>query len=89
MKNKNLPNTSRTNWDAVNSMPDEEIDYSDIPPLTDAFFERATVRIPDQHTHPFIPIDPEILQWFQDQTQDYHSLINAVLRHHIENNTQT
>uniref|UniRef100_A0A7C3ZIH3 Uncharacterized protein n=1 Tax=Planktothricoides sp. SpSt-374 TaxID=2282167 RepID=A0A7C3ZIH3_9CYAN len=27
-------------------MTDEEIDYSDIPPLTDQFFENATLRIP-------------------------------------------
>jgi hypothetical protein len=41
-----LNNTSRTNWKALKSKSDENIDYSDIPPLTDEFFERATLRIP-------------------------------------------
>jgi hypothetical protein len=27
-------------------MDEEGIDYSDIPPLTEAFFENATLRIP-------------------------------------------
>jgi len=39
MSTKDLKNTSRTNWEALESMSDEDIDYSDIPPLTDEFFD--------------------------------------------------
>jgi hypothetical protein len=46
MNAKDLNNISRTNWQALDSMLDEDIDYSDIPPLTDEFFEKATLRIP-------------------------------------------
>lgn len=46
MNANDLKNTSRTNWEALESMSDEDIDYSDIPPLTDEFFEKATLRIP-------------------------------------------
>ena len=46
MNEKNLNNISRTNWQALDSMSDENIDYSDIPPLTDEFFEKATLQIP-------------------------------------------
>lgn len=46
MSDKNLNNTSRTNWEALESMSDEDIDYSDIPPLTDEFFQKATLRLP-------------------------------------------
>ena len=42
MSGKDLSNTSRTNWAALEAMTDEEIDYSDIPPLMDEFFENAT-----------------------------------------------
>lgn len=42
MNAKNLNNISRTNWQALDSMSDEDIDYSDIPPLTDEFFEKAS-----------------------------------------------
>ncbi len=38
--------TSRTDWDRLASMKDDEIDYTDIPPLTDAFFDKATLRLP-------------------------------------------
>jgi len=38
--------TSRTDWKRLASMKDDEIDYSDIPPLTDAFFDRAVLRSP-------------------------------------------
>lgn len=46
MSEKDFNNTSRTDWAAIEAMIDEEIDYSDIPPLTDEFFENATLRIP-------------------------------------------
>ncbi|BDA72318.1 hypothetical protein CAL7716_064840 [Calothrix sp. PCC 7716] len=46
MSDKNLKSTSRTNWEALESMSDDDIDYSDIPPLTDEFFNKAILRIP-------------------------------------------
>ncbi|MEH2372664.1 hypothetical protein [Nostoc sp.] len=46
MSDKDLRNTSGTNWTALESMNDEEIDYSDIPPLTEEFFQKATLRVP-------------------------------------------
>jgi uncharacterized protein (DUF4415 family) len=63
---------------------DEDIDYSDIPPLTEEFFQNATLRIPATQAHPLIQLDPDVLQWFQAQGGEYKSLINSVLRHHIE-----
>lgn len=41
MKKKNLKKKSRTDWERVDAMKDEEIDYSDIPELGDKFFEKA------------------------------------------------
>ncbi|MEH2463031.1 hypothetical protein [Nostoc sp.] len=46
MSKNDLNNISRTNWEALKSMSDDDIDYSDIPPLTDEFFEKATLRVP-------------------------------------------
>ncbi|WP_196517423.1 hypothetical protein [Nostoc sp. WHI] len=46
MSENDLNNISRTNWEALESISNDEIDYSDIPPLTDEFFEKATLRIP-------------------------------------------
>jgi len=65
-------------------MSDEDIDYSDIPPLTDEFFERATLRIPAAQARNLVRLDPDILQWFEAQGEQYQFLINRVLRRHIE-----
>jgi uncharacterized protein (DUF4415 family) len=84
MNNKDLKTTSQTDWAALEAMNDEDIDYSDIPPLTEKFFENATLRIPATQAHQLIQLDPDVLQWFQAQGGEYKSLINSVLRRHIE-----
>ena len=71
--------TSRTDWDRLTKMTDDEIDYSDIPPLTDEFFARARLVLPHA-----VELDPDILAWFQRQGADYPVRINQVLRHYIE-----
>ena len=88
MSSKDLNNTSRTNWAALEARSDENIDYSDIPPLTEAFFEKATLRIPVNQAHQLVQIDPDVLQWFQSQSEEYKVLINSVLRHHIESSDE-
>jgi uncharacterized protein (DUF4415 family) len=85
MSGKDLNSTSRTNWAALEAMADETIDYSDIPPLTEAFFQKATLRIPATQAQQLVAIDPDILEWFQAQGGEYRSLINSVLRHHMHN----
>ena len=85
MNRENLHSTSRTNWVALEAMSDD-IDYSDIPPLTDEFFERATLRIPVDQAQNLVQLDPDVKQWFQNQGEQYKSLINSVLRQYIENN---
>jgi uncharacterized protein (DUF4415 family) len=65
-------------------MNDEDIDYSDIPPLTDEFFERATLRIPAKQASRLVQIDPDVLEWFQAQGGEHRALINSVLRRYIE-----
>jgi uncharacterized protein (DUF4415 family) len=89
MSKNDLNNTSRTNWEALESRSEENIDYSDIPPLTDEFFERATLRIPANQAQNLVQLDPDVKQWFQAQGEQYKILINNVLRQHIESkNTQ-
>ncbi len=88
MNEKNLNNTSRTNWAALEAMDDAGIDYSDIPPLTEAFFENATLRIPASQAQQFVEIEPDVLNWFQSQGGEYKTLINSILRHYIENHRE-
>lgn len=74
-----MKHTSRTGWDRLNKMSDDEIDYSDIPPLTDEFFARATFVLPNS-----VELDPDVLAWFKRQGRDYPLQINQVLRQYIE-----
>lgn len=77
-------NTSRTDWAALEAMTDEEINYSEIPPLTEAFFENATLRIPATQAHSLIQLDAEVMEWYQAQGIDYKTLIDSVLRRYME-----
>ncbi len=91
MNENDLSSTSRTNWAALEAMSDEDIDYSDIPPLTDEFFEKAVLRVPATQAKNSVQLDPDVMAWFQSQDEEYKTLINSVLRHHIEqgNNQKT
>lgn len=79
MSANDMKPTSRTDWDRLAKMTDEEIDYSDIPPLTDDFFARAKLVLPNT-----VQLDSDVLAWFEQQGQDYPALINQVLREYIE-----
>ena len=46
MNVRNLKKKSETDWARIDRMTDDEIDTSDIPPLDDAFFERAIRVLP-------------------------------------------
>ncbi len=78
-----MKRTSRTNWERLNSMPDSEIDYGDIPPLDEPFFQRAQLGVPGT-----VALDPAVLAWFKRQGGDYAERINAVLRQHIAEQTE-
>ena len=58
MSRDDLNSTSQTNWAALESKSQEHIDYSDIPPLTDKFFEQATLRIPANQAQDLVQTDP-------------------------------
>ena len=89
MNDKDLNSTSRTNWAALEAMDDEGIDYSDIPPLTEEFFENATLRISVSQAQQLVQIEPDVLRWFQAQGGGYKALINSALRTYIESREQS
>jgi len=47
-------------------MSDADVDYSDIPPLTDEFFESAILRIPVDQAQNLVQLDPDVKQWFRN-----------------------
>jgi uncharacterized protein (DUF4415 family) len=71
------------------AMPDEDIDFSDIPPLTEKFWTNA-VRgkfyrpVKKQVT---LRLDADLIDWFktnQGGTRGYQTAINAALRKVVE-----
>lgn len=78
----------KTDWDRLDSMTDEEIDYSDIPPLGDDFFARERVVITPAKRAEYVRLDPDLRAWFEEHDKDYPALINLVLRKYVEIQTE-
>jgi uncharacterized protein (DUF4415 family) len=83
MKAKNTIRESRTDWNRLETMSDSEIDFSDLPKLDKAFFERTHVRMPARKRSISLRVDPDILDWFKKQGQGYQTRINAVLKAYV------
>ena len=71
----------------IANIKDEDIDYSDIPPLPDEFWENCTVRMPAGKTPISIRLDDDIVAWFKAQGKGYQTHINAVLRSFVDKQT--
>ncbi len=80
MKKKDLKKQSQTDWARLNAMRDKDIDFSDIPELTEAFFKNAVIRLPKPKAKVCIRLDQDVLEWFRLQGRGYQTKINAVLR---------
>ncbi len=83
MSDNVLNSTSQTDWDALDRMTDDEIDYSDIPPLTEEFFKNASLRIPASQMAQWVKVDPDIVEWFQAHSSQHKAQINTILREYI------
>jgi uncharacterized protein (DUF4415 family) len=82
MSDTSMSKPSGTDWERIDAMTDEEIDTSDIPPLTDAFFKRAKMRMPKRTLT--LQVDSDVLDWFTAQGEAYERRINAALRIYAE-----
>lgn len=79
-----MNNTSRTDWNRIDAMSDDEIDTSDIPPLTDEFFSKAKLRMPSSLATVAIRVDRETLSWFQSKGEEAEQHMAAALRIYAE-----
>ena len=83
MSASDLKKPSETNWTRVDAMSDEEIDTSDIPPLDEAFFADAKLRVPEKVSIT-VNVDADVLEWFRAQGEEFQQRINAALRIYAE-----
>ena len=77
-----LTDKQKAELEALKTLPDEEIDYSDIPPLGDEFWKNA-VRNPfykPTKTSTTVRLDSDVLMWLKSKGKGYQKRVNAILR---------
>ena len=84
MRGNDTKKKSGTDWARLRRIKDEDIDVSDIPPLDDAFFKNATLRMPENKKAVSLRLDADVLDWFKDQGRGYQTRINSVLRLYMQ-----
>ncbi len=85
-----IPTMSEERAKEIQAMSDQDIDYSDIPPLDEEFFKNAKLVKRKPRTEQIsIRIDTEVLEWFRAHAQKkgYQTLINDVLRTYVRHNS--
>ena len=65
------------------AMSDEDIDYSDIPPVGDEFWEKAVLIPPEGKERLTLRLDNYVVDYFKRRGRGYQSRINAVLRSYV------
>jgi uncharacterized protein (DUF4415 family) len=70
---------------ALSDMPDDTIDYSDIPQLSDDFWKNAAPNplYKPVKKHASIRLDADVLEWMKSQGKGYQTRINAILRNEM------
>lgn len=68
---------------AINAMSDDEIDYSDIPPVRDfSNFVRGRFYRPEKRPVT-IRLDADVVDWFKRAEPKYQTAMNRVLRDYM------
>lgn len=68
----------------LSKIPEDEIDYSDSPEVTDALFNKMVLFEPIEKKQQIsIRLDKEIIEHFKATGKGYQSKINAVLREYV------
>jgi uncharacterized protein (DUF4415 family) len=76
---------TKSDLERIDSMRDEDIDYSDIPELDESFFKKATIQYPPHKKRQLtIQLDEDVLLWLKKQGKGYQTRINAILRSYYE-----
>ena len=81
----NLPKLTKqqkAELEALAKMSDASIDYSDIPPLSDEFWQKAA-RNPfykPKKQSTTVRVDSDVLLWLKSKGKGYQTRINKILR---------
>jgi uncharacterized protein (DUF4415 family) len=84
MKENYMNKPTKTNLEHFDAMTDDEIDMSEIPLLTEAFFSTAKWRMPKPKVAVTVEVEPEVMEWFKAQGENYQRYLAAALRIYAE-----
>lgn len=82
-KREDLPPISKKRIEALKAIPDEKIDFSDIPELDEEFWENAEWVEPDKTLPLTIRVKESVLDYFKAGGKGYQTRINAVLESYV------
>lgn len=73
-----MKKTSKTNWARVDTMTDDEIDYTDSPEVTEDIFKLMTKEEPEK-VMVNLRLNREVVDFFKAHSKKYQTRINEVL----------
>ncbi len=80
---------SKTNYKHLDNMKDVDIDFSDIPELSDEFWKNIKMLKPSKKEMISLRIDKDILDWFRRYGRGYQGYMNAILKSFVESTRNT
>ena len=90
MSKKSISKGSRTDWERIKKMKDENIDLSDTPEVSEDMFANAVLRlsgrkVPKGKVRINILLDADIVAYYKTLSggKGYQTLINETLKHSI------
>lgn len=82
---ENPPRPDTAELRALAALPDEDIDYSDIPELDAEWFAKAKVVMPQgPNKQMTVRFDSDVVEWFKARGRGYQTHMNAVLREYMK-----
>jgi uncharacterized protein (DUF4415 family) len=78
----------QTDYERLDAMTDEDIDFSDIPEITPEMFARAVRRrnfkpVP-RKKQLTLRVDSDVVDWYKKQGPGYQTRINSLLRAYMK-----
>ena len=72
----------------IEAIPEEDIDYSDIPEADASFWRRAELQMPQPKKGIYVRLDSDVLTWLKSKGKGYQTRMNAILRALMEQDQQ-
>jgi len=80
----NPPTMTEAEMQALRDLKDEDIDYSDIPPLPRTGWRRVSDLVPAENKKQItLRLDADVIEFFRGTGRRYQSRINAALRDYV------